>query len=207
MRFDIGRVLSREAALLARRKSRDMAFAIGEPERQGEIVGDAVCAEFGEDWKVDRAGGVGEAAADRLARPADHDDRARAKHLVLGQRIGGVHHLQAFAGAPEKHPAHDARMQRVDEHGDPPQRQAAGGEAVAKFAEHGLRACRRARAVDQPGGGRRDAQCAFSPGHRYSQGGRRKASLGPNGTKNDRPGAVDRTDCIRRMPADASKRR
>ena len=62
------------------------------------------------------------------------------------------------ARAPEEPAAHDQRMQRAHENGDPPQRKAVVDQACAEFGEHVLRTRSRSRAVDQPRGGRADVE-------------------------------------------------
>ncbi len=107
-----------------------MDRAVAEDQRQREIVGHALVAQFRQHRKID--GVVRRQPAPQL-RPAGIDLRHRAVAELGGfiERERCLADLDAGVRAPFESPPHHLRMQRAHEDGDAPQRQPALDQARA----------------------------------------------------------------------------
>jgi hypothetical protein len=100
-----------------------MYVAAGEMQRRHEIVGNPFGAQLVQDAVIHDAIRIGEAAAERFAGFGDMHHRAFEKGSPLEQLEAAVGDLGASLRMPDEPAADDFRMQRADEHHDPPQRQ------------------------------------------------------------------------------------
>ena len=139
-----------KSARLQRRPRGEVNVAVGEAQRRDHVVGDALGAQVVQDRIIKRAIGIGEPAAKRLAGFGDMRHRAVAKDVAIQQIETAVGDDRPGIRPPDETAADDLRMQGAHEHDDAPQRQAAGRQALADFAQDLLRQRRRPRAVHQP---------------------------------------------------------
>jgi hypothetical protein len=127
-----------------------MHVAAGEVQRRHEIIGNPFGAQLVQDAVIHDAIRIGEAAAERFAGFGHMHHRAFEKGPALKQLEAAVGDLGAGLRMPDEPAADDLRMQRADEHHDPPQRQSGRDQALTQLGQHFVRQRRIARAVDEP---------------------------------------------------------
>jgi len=127
-----------------------MYCSIGEEEWRGKIICHAFGSEFREDRKIDGAIRVCQAAPDRFFGEVDPGDRTVEKIAAFKQFVRCLSSLDLGTRPPDKPPSHDIGVKGSYEHGDPPQRNAAGDEPLGQLRQHLMRLRRRSGAVDQP---------------------------------------------------------
>jgi hypothetical protein len=149
--FEAAQLRIGKAARLARRPGRQVHRAVGEMERRSKIVRRVFGQQLLQIRKVERAVGVGEPAPHRAAGRRHMRERVLAECRGVEELVGRLADDHLGARPSQKPAAHDLRMQGAHEHRHPPQGQVALDEALAHFAHHLMRLCRRASAVDEPG--------------------------------------------------------
>ena len=139
-----------KSARLQRRPRGEVNLAVGEAQRRDHVIGNALGAQVVQDRIIKRTIGIGEPAAKRLAGFGNMRHRAVAKDVAIQQIETAVGDDRPGIRPPDETAADDLRMQGAHEHDGPPQRQAAGRQALTDFAQDLLRQRRRPRAVHQP---------------------------------------------------------
>ena len=127
-----------------------MDVAIGEDQREGDVVGGAFGAQIVQHREIIGTVWIIQMTPQQLSGAVDGSDWAVAELGSLHQFPRSSRYLHFRPGLPAKAAAHDVRVRRRDEHGGPPQRYAALHQPRAQFRQYVFRADSGPRAVFQP---------------------------------------------------------
>ena len=129
-RLDTGYLRVGEATGLPRCAGHRVNGAVGEDERQREIIGYPFSAKLRKNRKIHGTIRVGKLAAERAPGRVNLRNRVLEEFRAFEKLEWRFRNLDRSPRPPNKAPAHDLWVQSAHEHCDPPQRNTEGNEPL-----------------------------------------------------------------------------